>query len=96
MFANATLTVPDASSASASRSGRRTPVTVDSMSNDRSNSNNTHSQGVEDLMTDEEIPPRGEISEYEESSSNTSSFHSTHDDTVRWIICRLLYDMVLY
>jgi hypothetical protein len=64
-------------------SGRRKSAVRDDALSDRSSSNNTHSQSVVDLMTDEEIPPRGEISEYEESSSNTSSFHSANDDTVR-------------
>lgn len=44
-----------------------------------------------DLMTDEEIPPRGEISEYEES--NTSSFVS--EDSVSLIIIDTLIIIVL-
>lgn len=43
--------------------GETIPITVER--------NPTHSQMHLDLMTDEEIPPRGEISEYEESNASS-------------------------
>lgn len=69
---------------SSKKSKLKRTVLLENLTSERSNSNNTQSQSDVNLMTDEEIPPRGEISEFEESSSNTSSLYSIsiNDDSV--------------